>query len=323
MPIKKNLQDMPTAKEVERSVDGWMPDAPDLVEPIAQAWYQDYLKNEEHPVDLQMAVEGAEFRASWGGMCLRRIQYHRMEAGASNPPSMADGYRFYLGHDMHDRMQAVAKVVLGEVEIEAALPFAVSADAFGACHIDLVTSDGEFVRPVEVKTIGGYAFKLCATSFRGPAQGPKFNVRRQLALETLALLEAGFEVQRGTVLYLSQELVSDKLALEICDEPEIGRFAAQWDVPVETLIEWAYEQRAEFRLVLDAEKKKELVPRVIPEYGPDSVVVDQRRQICDVIEDGLIVNTESAWMCGFCPFLELCVSHGDIVDVSEVGDDGK
>ena len=99
MAIKKDMKDTPTKAQRAKEDGGWPPDEPDIMLQVAEVWYKEYLSSEEHPVDLPMAVEGAEFRASWGGFCLRRIQYQRAHFGVSDLPAKADAYRFQLGHD--------------------------------------------------------------------------------------------------------------------------------------------------------------------------------------------------------------------------------
>ncbi len=328
MPINKDLAELPTEKQADRQRKGWPPDKPTIMTPVMDEWYEQYLKNEEHPANLPMAVEGASFRASWGGMCLRRIQYERAHADVSNLPSKADAYRFYLGHDMHDRIQAIARKVFTDVAIEKALKWEISTDIYGATHIDMVLRDAEHknhLHPVEMKTTGGYQFKRMATSFQGPPEGPKFSALRQLALEAQALVEAGHKVARGSIIYLAQELVNPKLAADVCDDPELGKFTAQWDIGIDDLRQRWERQNHEFQLVLAAEEEGNLIPRLIPEFGNgrNTFVVDPIRRVADTIDtDDHIVDTHDAWMCDYCPFQILCASHADITKIEEVGVDG-
>ena len=317
MPLKKDLGDMPEKTKKDRT-DGWFPDEPEIVRPAVDDWYESYLAAGKDT--LGMAVDGAAYRASWSGNCLRQIQYDRLKVSPSDPLTVADAYRFELGHFVHEEFQKAIAEAVPNARIEMKLPFNVDGDVFGAVHIDLVLPDPMHkgaVMPVEVKSMGGYQYKLAACQFQGPPQGPKFGHLRQLAIEARALQEAGYEVERGKIIYFSTENVGANL-IDVSVTGDIGRFVSEWTVSIDELDKRAERQIDEFSQVQVAITSKQLVGRYIPEEA-GTVDNPETGNGYQYSPTGEIVGSFKAWQCRYCSHQQTCAGHGDLVDMSEVG----
>ena len=86
----------------------------------------------------------------------------------------------------------------------------------------VLTDDDGSKTLVELKTTGGFSFKMMATTFKGGAQGPRFSYVLQAAMMAKAL-----GVDKFIIALLSLEPVSPQLA-EAYASSESGRFAAEW-----------------------------------------------------------------------------------------------
>jgi hypothetical protein len=134
MPINQPLGDMP--REEDRGDNAPVPH-PRYVTKLAQAWHELY-----EDVGRDFAGEELRWRASWSGMCAREVSYEIRRrdlefvpeaertatwafdmdgAKATNPPTVADAWRFGLGTTVHDGLQdAVRKAWPGaQVEVLA------------------------------------------------------------------------------------------------------------------------------------------------------------------------------------------------------------
>lgn len=318
MAIKKDQGALPAATPMSKK--GLDPDVPELVTPVIEQWYENYLDRKQRENDQREREGGrAKYWASMSGKCLRQIQYQVMGFAESNAPSQADAYRFELGNFVHSQFQSVLAAKNVEGQMEARNTFDVMGEE-GSARADVIVPDPEFegsLMPVEIKTIGGFQFKMTACRFKGPPEGPKFQALRQLAMTCLAIENAGGRVDRAKIVYFATELVGANL-VDVSVQGDYGRFVAEWTLDREDWSKRADAGLAEFERVETAERAETLVERYIPE---ERGIVDD-----PATGDGLRYNTEGeitgsfkAWQCRYCPFQELCASHGQLVEIEEVG----
>lgn len=300
------------------SREGWPPDEPLVGLPAVSAWYQRYIDSGQ--AELAMAVEGASYRASQAGSCLRQLQYARLGVSQTEPVTVADAWRFTAGHNGHELVQDEIKRAHPEAVVEGKFDFAIDEQVFGATHIDLLVPAPDVGenkwRVVEIKTTNGYAFKLAASTFRGAPEGPKFSHMRQLGLEWLAATEAGYDVVEARLLYLSMELLSPSLAADVAFGGEVGRFLAEWVVTPDELFTLARDQLANFQYVENRTVEKKLARRIIPEESTveyTAIVTNpagRRGGAFSVYssEQGLVGGGDY-WGCNYCGWQTLCASH--------------
>lgn len=281
---------------------------------LAKAWYQRYV--DAGKAELAMSVEGASYRASWSGSCLRQIFYNRLGLPDTEPPTVADAWRFELGHLIHGDLQELVKKLWPDAQVEMKARFEIEegpdGELYGATHIDLIVpdpagTDGVYV--VEIKSLSGYPYKLAATTFRGEPEGPKFGHMRQLAVEARAAIEAGQKVLGGALVYVSTELVSPDLAAAVGVGGEIGRFMSEWQFSVDELEEMAADQIAEFSTVEVCITEGKLAPRYIPEQG--GVVSDPMNRGAYFVYDEAdeVVGGGNFWGCAYCGHRTRCSTH--------------
>ncbi len=299
--MARNLQGMSRGRSSE---SGRTPDLlPEYASAVAMGWYQQYLRAGKD--ELAMAVEGAQYRASWAHSCLRELQYKITKVEETDPASVADAWRFDVGHAVHDMVQD---------GIEAAFPNAkreVKVDLRtlgipGAAHLDLLVEDDDGIRTaVEIKSINGFGFKMAATNFNGPPEGPRKSAVVQGALSAMAL-----DCDRLKVMYFSLELLSPSVAAKAGLNGEVGRFVA----------EWTYE-RAEFEALALAEVDRvkgvmghialrQLAPRWEPEMPLHARITDVTKGTWyETDEEGRVTGSGRTWKCDYCSYRTLCAEE--------------
>lgn len=313
MTIERNLRELLSEPSASNAPD---PD-PWLARKIFTQWLADKEANEEPHVRSSTAP----FWASDGATCARKLSYSLLEraglAEKSNPPTVADIWRFYLGNLVHDAMQGAMPDDDHEVR-------AVLVDDDG---VDLVSCRADSVidlfengggppigkAAVEMKSINGFGFKTTTTTFKGPPEGPRFSHVVQLALTVKALNQAGEhgEITHGVLLYASLENLSPKTR-DLVDT-DISRFAAQWTYTREELDVIADEVITRLLNIRRVVSEGDLAPRVLydPEIPRGAKVVEPLSGAWELRNrDDELVRYGNTWMCGYCDFRDQCLEDG-------------
>lgn len=327
MPVKKDLSGLPkAAPQQDPEADGWPPDRdPTVGHLIAQAWHAEYQATEREQWgddDRPCAIpEAGPLRASMGASCARQIAYGVAGEPKSDPPTVADSWRFWLGKVIHDNLQDKIDATWPGSQREVAVdlrPMGVE----GSCNMDhgLWVEGSEVFIPAEIKSINGMGFKSAATSFRyTKAAGPRTSAVYQLCLATAGIAAGGCEAIRPDQLgpyvkwvYLSLELVSPKIAASIGLGGQVDRFVAEWTMPTEEAIERGQREGRRLQGILDKTREQgpDAIKRAIP-YEPKlrgAEVVDALTGRWEKVDpdSGLVLATDTTWQCGYCSYQSRC-----------------
>lgn len=306
---------------------GMPPDeVPDVAKTLARAAL-DHIAATEEP---HVRSSTAPFFASDATGCSRQTAYKylsRTIPGAPtepNPPSIADEWRFAIGNAGHDIIQApLTELHPDSVEVRAVLP--------GPDGQDLVSSRADLFAQgmglledgtlVELKTAGGYKFKMMATDFKSAPEGPSWAYVTQLALTAKALTAQGKTVTRGVVVVLAIENLSKgwKGVHE-----ELDRFCAQWSFTPEELDQVA--DKALYRLgrIKEMLEAGDMPPRNIDDPAlPKRAIVES--WLADgkgswVVRDpkGEITRGGTTWLCQYCAWRDQCQADAVVEAAVEV-----
>lgn len=173
------------------------------------------------------------------------------------------------------------------------------------------------VHVVEVKTVGGYSFKMKATNFQSPAEGPSFGHILQGALAAHAL-----GCEKLSVAYFSMELLSPGMAGSFADD-ELARFTAEWHFSVskmQPIIEAEHARIA--RLLRMAEAgvlpAREINDQDYPVGAQITIPQNNSKSPWRSTDDqGNVTGGGTCWFCGYCRFRDRCIADGDAL----AGDD--
>ena len=177
--------------------------------------------------------------------------------------------------------------------------------------IDYFGVDGLLKRQiVELKTINGFGFKMSATGFKGPAQGPRLSHVQQAAL-----CAHGLDADEMIICYLSMENVSPSLAGSYCDDPEFGRFTAQWSYDRADIERVVSTEKARIANVLSlthvADSPASIARQVYSDSGVLVDISDPRSGAwMSVSSEGAVVDAGKTWTCGYCRYQDQCVKDG-------------
>ena len=312
MAIKKNLADLP----VVNTGNGVRPDSdPFIGRAIAKAWLDvNYQEGKAH------AVEGSRFRFSMAGTCSRLLQYYDAGAEVTNPPDAADAWRMGLGTMVHTAIQEYfeASMVNGifdcnyytvEMETKTSIP-----EISGSGHVDMLfTLFDKDEKPyrkvvVEIKTLNGFGFKMAATGFKGPAEGPRRDHIKQAALSAYAL-----DADDVIMCYVSMENVSPSLAGKYCDDPEFGRFTAQWTYSKAEWMPLAEAEISRVRTILsqiDHPSNQLVAPSIENDNGVQVFITDPASGRWELTHEDQLVDSGKAWQCGYCRYRDRCIGDG-------------
>jgi hypothetical protein len=303
VPIKKDHSDIPFAS---RATGKPPVERPIIVSLVAETWHRKYV--EEGNDQLAMSIEGRLFRASWAAKrCDRALQYAMQKVGASNPPSLADHWRFGIGSMVHEVVQQILPAAFPHADIEAAVDLRpIGIDGAASADVVLRDMDGNALRVIELKTINGFGFKKSATAFKGPAEGPRWSAVVQGALSAAAL-----NAVDGLVIgYLSLENLSPNMAVHASGE--VGRFAAEWHYTLDECKEIAAAEAARVNNVINYIASDGLTARTLhePELPSGASVVNPERGMWNIVIDGQVVGAGSTWLCDYCDHRDTCVADG-------------
>jgi hypothetical protein len=334
MPITNDVSGLPTARDEEGNPPVR---TPLIVTQLAETWYQQYLDDGED--EAPSMVEGSRWRASWSGMCARAVQYNIRERDAririneinamgdnavaevgdkairaaaeavlaaqpTNPNTIADAWRFSLGHLVEKALEPTVKAAFPGAQFQVK----VTIDDFGSATVDMVITEPgveDFVTVVELKTTNGFGYKMMATDFKGPAEGP-----RHSALVQGAMSAARLNADRLIIGYLSLENLSPDLAKSM-GIGEIGRFAAEWHYTPEQFNAIAAKETKRVLRIIEAEDAGVLVPRSIPELPIGARVTNPNNGSWTVTnEGGAVTQAGKTWQCGYCSNRDRCNRDG-------------
>lgn len=311
MPIKRNISDVPR----RGSDGGWPPDEnPDIAGPLLDAWYAQYLEDEVVRDGDARAVPGTWMRASWAGGCTHDLAQKLAGLPPTNPPTFADSWNMWLGVLIHEAMQKVVAKAFPDAQAEVKCEL----DVDGSAHIDIELTDHDGrLTVVEMKSIGGFGFKMQATSFKGAPEGPKNGHVLQAALSAKVR-----NADRLVVIYLAKELISKNQASSM-NLSELGRFVAQFSMEREEFLPLAEQENKRVEWVMGRLRtddgarlegdelltQVEAMPRLITtDEGDIAHVTNPRTGLFEVRAEGEILQSGTTWMCNYCWNRDRCVA---------------
>jgi hypothetical protein len=289
-----DLGHLPKAKRVE----GEPPDEHPRWGSILIDWcYTQAEKNKPN------AVEGARFRHSDAGICSRALAYAALGIESSNPPDPAGYYIFWLGDVIHEAWQAALQAKFGEA---AEVEVKVGADDMGG-HIDAVVKmeSGKtepYVVAIEVKSQGGYGYKLASAQFQGPPEGPKLTHKLQAFLNAKRV-----NADEAVVLYITKD--PNNWVAEGLDP--MLRVVAEWTYTREQYMPLADKEDWRIHEILRLLDDEKMLPaRKVPELGAQNhLILDPTKGEWANIVDGALVYPDKYkpyWGCGYCRYQDTC-----------------
>jgi hypothetical protein len=294
----RDLGHLPKAKRVE----GEPPDEHPRWGSILIDWIHDRAeKNKPN------AVEGARFRHSDAGICSRALAYAALGIESSNPPEPDGYYIFWLGDVIHEAMQTAVKERFGDAaEIEVKVG---TGDMGG--HIDIVVyletgNTKPYIVSIEVKSQGGFGYKVATAGWRGQLPGPKLPHKRQSFLNAKAI-----DADEAVVLYFAKE--PNNWVKEGMDP--LLRVVAEWTYTREQYEAEADEEISRIQGILSLlDEEKKLPARKAPELGPQNhLIIDPKTGDWRNIVNGHLVKPDDYkpyWGCGYCRYQDICAQTG-------------
>lgn len=301
MPINRSIEDLPRSHPSTGN-----PPASNrfVVEKLADKFLADYLEREGAGYALAIP-EAGPYRASYASTrCDRALWYKLNGVEVSNAMTVADAWRFGLGQIVHDQIQPIIDELFeGKSEVDVDLRV---IGLPGSAHADTIMVYDGHPTLVEYKTIGGFQFKMMATTFKGKPQGPRFGAVLQAAMVAKA---AG--VERIVIAYLALENMSPGMGQSFDNGSDAGRFCAEWHYTVAEL-----DQQIEFEVerVADVLAQPVAPPRRIhdPEYPVGAEIRSPLKDRAPwvVAEEGVVLDSGTTWFCGYCDFRDKCIADG-------------
>jgi hypothetical protein len=255
-------------------------------------------------------VDGARFYHSSSGGCFRAVAYAALSVPESNPTDAPGHFITWLGGMLHDYFQKDLVAAFPEAEVEVK----VSGDRMGG-HADVVIRGGTYTTVIELKSIGGYAYKLAVG---GQHPKPRYSDKIQLALNAKRL-----DADEAVLVYLARDAFNDA---EYQGLEPMARVTAEWTYDREKYSPIAEAEIARIQHILRlVDDEKTLPARVIPdpEYPRGSFVrnpIGLKGKGEWVLEkDGVAIDGKpTVWQCAYCRWQDLCSrtgSHREPVDV--------
>lgn len=312
MPINQSISDLPRADRPE----GNLPSRNNFVaERIAEHWG----KLDDHDQNLGLAIpEAGPYRGSLAGSrCDRSTYYTLSKTPKSNPHTLADRWRMGLGSTVHEMLQKIAgdlfnsddETDFANAESEVLVDLR-PAGFPGSAHLDFVFDYKGKKCAVEIKSKNGFGFKMAATNFKGPAEGPRYGDVLQGGIAAKAL---GCEL--FVVCYLAMENISPQMASTFSDT-EAGRFAAEWHYTVEELEPFIEAERQRIEMLMQHVEAEELPKRILVDPTiPAGAEVNNPTQgnghwVVTEDDSNTVLESGTTWFCGYCDFRDRCVSDG-------------
>lgn len=272
---------------------------PWFVKAVVDEWWQEY--RDAGRLELDFAIPGSRVRASWAGMCARKIAYMVAGIEESNPTTVADAWRFNVGSMLHEMAQGVAERKFPGARIEAKVALA----DIGSAHVDfLVTKPDGTTSLIEMKTINGYGFKRM---FGPNGEGPRFGGVVQAALAAIHMDPPPDEI---VLAVFSLEVISPVEAAKLGIKGEYARFAAQYTIPRELYQRVGEEETQRLHRIVELTDRDgwEFVPRIIadPNLPPHEVVLPSKGTIVVKNDMGVKVGVRNTWHCNYCGYQDQC-----------------
>jgi len=305
--IQNNISDLPTA-----STDNGVPPVsdPQIGVALAQAWFDGYVADGN--VDKARAIPESPYRASYASKrCDRQLYYALSNTPESEPLTIASAWTMGLGTMVHEHFQAKYLEMFPDALVEPVgdlRPIGID----GSGHADIVVTDKETGERtlVELKTTGGFSFKMMATTFKGAPQGPRFSYLLQSAMMAKAL-----DCDKVIIVLLSLEPVSAALA-EQYSEDEASRFVAEWHYDITELLNIIEDERVRVNHILHNVRLSDLPRRIItdPEFPAGATVtapLASRAPWVVYDEGNQIVDSGQYWGCAYCAWRTQCHEDGE------------
>jgi len=278
---------------------------PIFAQALLEAWGQVYVPEDDKP-----HAAPSRIRHSDAGRCARFLGYRLTDAEVSNPLTVADYYRFWIGQLVHTEMQEIAAKKWPGCEIEFITVNPVT-DAHGLAissgHGDLliVLKDRDGRRyALEIKTLNGFGFQK-AIGFRGDAEGPRSSALIQGALNA-HLHDADVLV----LLVLSIDCIAAGQATKAGFAPW-QRFMAEWHYERNQFQPIAEQELARFEAIVTKTDTIGLPARSIPSLPAGALITNPAKGRWTVEQDGRIFSNGSTWECDYCPFQLSCTEDAD------------
>lgn len=347
MPINRDMSAVPAASASEGHPP--TPLAMDFLRPIADAWYANYL--DSGLAELEFAVAGTRFRASWAAGCARALSYRVLDNEAkiavqtsstptehavaleeaakwspSNPLDITAAWVFEIGHAVHRTVQDAMRRAYPDAGIEVKVDMRPDID--GSATVDCIITltkeqaagfgfdlrDGyeTYVIVIELKSTNGFAFKLAASTFKGAPQGPRHSASVQGSLQATAL-DADLLI---VGVFSLENIGKDMVSTVFRDEPW-ARFMAGWSYDREAFLAIAKREHRRVAKVLTLLDEGKLAPRVVddPELPKGAAVTrptdTPKTTMWQTVVDGEITNTGTTWLCAYCQWRDRCISDGE------------
>lgn len=299
--LKADLSELPRAtatKDVAVQADR----EPRFGQVLAETW----AASDRFATELPRAKQGARFRHSDALNCARAVAYAALDVPACDRLDLSAVFVMNLGHIVHDAWQEVMAARFGaEAEVKVG-----SGERAG--HIDsVVRMDGKTIA-LEAKTVGGFAYKM-AVGERGPAQGPK---RAHIVQGALNAIEV--DADELVIVYWSKDAISVNVAARK-KFTELERFTSEWTFTRDEFEPLAREEQARVDGILALLDEGVLPARMIPELPRGAKITDPATGRWEQSRDGKLVDTGSAWNCGYCRWQTACqATSPDRQPVAEV-----
>lgn len=293
MAIKRDLSDLPEKPE-GNDFPGVRP-APKLVNAIGHSLgvlhdRREAQRDMSHGPDVR-------FRASDAGKCIRALAL-REQGHEPEPFGVQTTWVFDIGHAGHDLAQKALTDALVDqdvnVEHEVRHHLHLSSGTVG-CTLDTLVTEPKRIYNIEIKTVGGYKFKLVTIGMRGRIEAPSYEHRLQAVMGGQA---AG--VDDTYLVYLAKENISNNIAADRGIEGA-GQFMAAWHLDGDLASDMV-DKEEERLLMLD--------------NGAPPVVYDDKGVFMEVVNpvEGTTVylndrnRTARTWRCDYCEFRSTCTA---------------
>src|SRR6185436_5348010 len=191
MPINEPHEDLPA-----RRPNGNAPVPSDeqmIAAPIAAAWWEQFQAGPDFR--RARAIPELPLRASAVSQrCDRQFWYSLTDIEPTDASDAASVFRMRLGSIVHDELDK-SDVLKGHTANghkwgwfpEEAIDLR-PAGFPGSAHGDWIFyDDNQPLEVAEIKTVGGYGYKLMASNFNGPPEGPKWEHAMQAAIVAVAV----------------------------------------------------------------------------------------------------------------------------------------
>lgn len=298
MPIKKSQDHLPIGEELLT----FPPSPPEFMPKIIGQWL-----SHQDLSERARAVPDTRWRASWYGFpCDLALRMRVDGVEPSNPADVSGLWRMGLGTMIHDALQTYVTEAFPEAEVEVATDLRPELD--GSATVDFLIDLTERVENgiaterilLELKTLGGFGFKMAAAPFKGGPEGPKHGHIQQASIAARKL-----DCDRLIIGYVSMENISADLAASM-EVDEIGKFTAEWHFDRNEIAIFAQEAQDRANLILtEADTGSITEPRFHDWNVPKQAVITEKGKWA-VIEGNRRIKVGRAWCCSYCDFKDVC-----------------